>query len=105
MFYFSLATLTTTGYGDILPLNPFARSLANLESIIEPFCLAITVARLVTLEPEDRRGQRCVRAEQFLSRPKSALIPVTALGRTFSFQDGGGKVWNREGFRMPARRE
>ena len=59
MFYFSLATLTTTGYGDIVPLNPFARSLANLESIIEPFCLAVTVARLVTLEPEDRRGQRC----------------------------------------------
>jgi hypothetical protein len=26
MLYFSLATLTTTGYGDIVPLNPFARS-------------------------------------------------------------------------------
>jgi hypothetical protein len=49
MFYFSLATLTTTGYGDIVPLNPFARSLASLESVIGPFYLAITVARLVTL--------------------------------------------------------
>ena len=29
--YFSFTTLTTTGYGDIVPLNPFARSLANLE--------------------------------------------------------------------------
>ena len=37
MLYFSLATLTTTGYGDIVPLNPFARSLANLESVIGPF--------------------------------------------------------------------
>jgi Ion channel len=58
MLYFSLATLTTTGYGDIVPLNPFARSLANLESVIGPFYLAITVARLVTLELEDRRGSR-----------------------------------------------
>ena len=49
MFYFSLATLTTTGYGDIVPLNPFARSLASFESVIGPFYLAITVARLVTL--------------------------------------------------------
>ena len=58
MLYFSLATLTTTGYGDIVPLNPFARSLANLESVIGPFYLAITVARLVTMELEDRRRSR-----------------------------------------------
>jgi hypothetical protein len=58
MLYFSLATLSTTGYGDIVPLNPFARSLASLESVIGPFYLAITVARLVTLELEDRRHGR-----------------------------------------------
>ena len=55
MLYFSLTTLTTTGYGDIVPVDPFARSLANLESVLGPFYLAITVARLVTLELEDRR--------------------------------------------------
>jgi hypothetical protein len=55
MMYFSLTTLTTTGYGDILAVGPFARSLANLESVIGQFYLAITVARLVTLELEDRR--------------------------------------------------
>lgn len=55
MLYFSLTTLTTTGYGDIVPVNPFARSLANLEALIGQFYLAITVARLVTLELEDRR--------------------------------------------------
>ena len=55
MLYFSLTTLTTTGYGDIVPVNPFARSLANLESIVGQFYLAITVARLVTLELEERR--------------------------------------------------
>ena len=57
MLYFSLTTLTTTGYGDIVALDPFARSLANLESVIGQFYLAITVARLVTLELEDRRRE------------------------------------------------
>ena len=55
MLYFSLATLTTMGYGDIVPLNPFARSLANLEAVIGQFYLAVTVTRLVTLELADRR--------------------------------------------------
>ena len=55
MMYFSLTTLTTTGYGDIVPVDPFARSLANLESVLGQFYLAITVARLVTLEIEGRR--------------------------------------------------
>jgi voltage-gated potassium channel Kch len=48
--YFSLTTLTTTGYGDIVAVDPFARSLANFESVLGQFYLAITVARLVTLE-------------------------------------------------------
>jgi Ion channel len=30
LLYFSFATLTTTGYGDIAPVHPLARSLANL---------------------------------------------------------------------------
>ena len=55
MLYFSLTTLTTAGYGDIVPVDPFARSLANLESVLGPFYIAITIARLVTLEVEDRR--------------------------------------------------
>jgi len=54
MLYFSLTTLTTTGYGDIVAVDPLARSLANLESVIGQFFLAITVARLVTMELQDR---------------------------------------------------
>jgi hypothetical protein len=54
MLYFSLTTLTTTGYGDIVPIEPFARGLANLESVMGQFYLAITVARLVALELRDR---------------------------------------------------
>jgi len=55
MLYFSLSTLTTQGYGDIVAVDPLARSLTNLEAVIGQFFLAITVARLVTLESQDRR--------------------------------------------------
>jgi hypothetical protein len=55
MLYFSLTRLTTTGYGDLVPVDPFARSLANLEAVIGLFYIAISVARLVTLELEARR--------------------------------------------------
>jgi hypothetical protein len=55
LMYFSVTTLTTTGYGDIVAVDPFVRSLANLEALIGVFYVAITVARLVTLELEDRR--------------------------------------------------
>ena len=56
LLYFSLTTLTTTGYGDISPIDPFARSAANLEAVVGQFYLAITIARLVALEIADRRS-------------------------------------------------
>jgi len=54
MLYFSFTTLTTVGYGDIVAVDPFARSLANFESVLGQFFIAITVARLVTMELADR---------------------------------------------------
>jgi Ion channel len=47
--YFSLSTLTTTGFGDIAPLHPMVRSIANLESVIGQLFPATLLARLVTL--------------------------------------------------------
>ena len=52
--YLSLVTLTSTGYGDIVPLHPIARSLCNIESIIGQLYPATLLARLVTLELEQR---------------------------------------------------
>jgi hypothetical protein len=47
--YFSFMTLTTTGYGDTLPVSIYARSLAMLEAITGQLFIAIAVARLVSL--------------------------------------------------------
>jgi hypothetical protein len=56
LLYFSFSTLTTAGFGDIAPLNPMARNMANLESIIGQLYPATLLARLVSLELVDRRG-------------------------------------------------
>ena len=49
LLYFSLSSLTTTGFGDIIPLHPFVRSMANLEAVIGQLYPATLLARLVTL--------------------------------------------------------
>ena len=54
IFYLSFVTLTTTGYGDIVPMHPLARSLCNIEAIIGQLYPATLLARLVTLELEER---------------------------------------------------
>lgn len=58
MAYFSLATLTTLGYGDIVPVHPLARSLATLEALLGQLFPATILARLVTLEVANRRQER-----------------------------------------------
>lgn len=50
VFYLSFVTLTSTGYGDIVPVDPVARVLCNIESIIGQLYPATLLARLVTLE-------------------------------------------------------
>jgi len=50
LFYMSFVTLTSTGYGDIVPVHPLARSLCNIESVIGQLYPATLLARLVTLE-------------------------------------------------------
>ncbi|MGA8307580.1 MAG: potassium channel family protein [Candidatus Acidiferrales bacterium] len=47
LLYFSLITLTTVGYGDIVPVTPAARVFAALEGAAGVLYIAITVARLV----------------------------------------------------------
>ncbi|HQT80304.1 MAG TPA: ion channel [Rhodopila sp.] len=49
MLSFSFTCLTSTGLGEMLPLHPVARSLANLEAVIGQLYLTILLARLVTL--------------------------------------------------------
>jgi Ion channel len=55
LIYFSFATMTTSGYGDIAPIHPLARSLCNLEAIFGQLYPATLLARLMTLELAHRK--------------------------------------------------
>jgi len=48
--YFSLSTITTTGFGDLAPVHPIARSLANFESVFGQLFPATLLARLVAIQ-------------------------------------------------------
>ncbi len=47
LLYFSFATLTTLGYGDIVPLRGVAQTACYLEAIVGQVFLTVLVARLV----------------------------------------------------------
>jgi hypothetical protein len=67
LFYFSLTTLATVGYGDITPVILQSRYAAVAEGIAGQFYLAILVARLVGMhmsqtsvqpaKPQTRNGE------------------------------------------------
>lgn len=74
--YFSFITLTSTGYGDITPLHPYARSLATLEALAGNLFLAVLVARLVGQEIDWRHEQRdLLRAEEAARKHGTSVTP------------------------------
>ncbi len=53
--YYSFVTLTTLGYGDISPVNQYARALAYIEAICGQIYIAVLVASLVGAHIADRQ--------------------------------------------------
>jgi hypothetical protein len=45
--YYSVMTLTTVGYGDIVPATPPARALACVEAVVGQFYIAVVMALLI----------------------------------------------------------
>ena len=54
--YFSFVTMTTLGYGDIVPVSATARTLAYLQAIFGLFYIAILVASLVGTYISERQS-------------------------------------------------
>lgn len=50
LIYYSMSTLSTVGYGDILPKSGPARAFSNLEAISGQMYLTILIARLVAMQ-------------------------------------------------------
>jgi hypothetical protein len=56
--YFSLVTITTLGYGDIIPTTGLASSLATLEAVVGQLYLVTTVAWLVGVRVSQSRERK-----------------------------------------------
>jgi hypothetical protein len=56
MTYFSLVTLATVGYGDILPVTGTARMVAMIEAVVGQFYVAVIVAVFVGMYANQRRA-------------------------------------------------
>jgi len=57
MLYFSMITLTSVGYGGIVPINPYLRLVAAMESMLGIFYVAVVVARLASFYRSSNRAQ------------------------------------------------
>lgn len=55
--YFSFVTMTTLGYGDLLPISAAARAMAYMQAVFGQFYIAILVAGLVSAYISDRQNQ------------------------------------------------
>lgn len=53
--YFSFVTLATLGYGDVLPLNPWARSLATVEGMLGVLYVALIMGRLIGVYSQEKK--------------------------------------------------
>jgi 4-amino-4-deoxy-L-arabinose transferase-like glycosyltransferase len=52
--YFSITTMTTLGYGDIVPVHAGARLMTSVQAVVGQLYVAIFIARLVSLEVSQR---------------------------------------------------
>jgi hypothetical protein len=72
--YFSLSTITTAGYGDLVPVHPLARSLANFESVFGQLFPATFLSRLVALHLADSSRAALSAAEALPSASGDAHV-------------------------------
>ena len=57
LLYFSFSTLTTVGYGDITPVYPLVRNLADLEAVIGQLFPATLLAQLHRWDGDHRQSK------------------------------------------------
>ena len=54
LVYFSFVTLATLGYGDVIPLNAWARSLATVEGMVGVLYVALIMGRLIGVYSQEK---------------------------------------------------
>jgi len=57
LVYYSFVTLSTLGYGEIIPIHRVAQNWAAVEAMVGQFFIAIVIARLVSLYTLEQGGE------------------------------------------------
>jgi hypothetical protein len=92
LIYYSFVTLTTVGYGDVLPIATLARTMAVLEVVLGQFYLAVLIARLVGLNTAHAQSRTEVRSSRrFGQRHGAPFRPRLWPGQS------GSAIWKRRG--------
>jgi voltage-gated potassium channel len=74
-FYYATVSLSTTGYGDIVPVTPEARLLTTV--VITPLRLLFLIVLVgTTVELLTERSRQAVRIERWRSRVRSHIVVV-----------------------------
>ena len=55
--YYSFTTLTTLGYGDIVPVSPVARRLSGIEAATGVLYVAVFIGRLIGMHSVRKKGR------------------------------------------------
>ncbi len=61
--YFSLVTMTTLGYGDITPQNPWGTLIVIIQTLIGIFMALLLLARFIALLPKPAESKRSKQTE------------------------------------------
>lgn len=64
LIYYTFVTMTTLGYGDVVPVRPLARTLGYLTAVAGQFYIAILVGLLIGVYLADQRPARASAAER-----------------------------------------
>ena len=75
LVYFSVITLSTVGYGDILPASDTARTLAMLEAVVGQFFVAVVVAMFVSLYTTHSIEERARARDEAARREREGDTP------------------------------
>lgn len=78
--YYSYTTLTTMGYGDVLPVTMLARSAATLEAVIGVLYVTIIMGRLIGLFATGE-VERDLEDHTFALRSTDRSVPTDSDGR------------------------
>ncbi len=75
LMYFSVITLSTVGYGDVLPMSDAARMLAMIEAVVGQFFVAVVVAMFVSLYTTHSIEERARARDEAARREREGDTP------------------------------